>query len=540
VKNSGEKTRVVIVGGGHAGFRAAKRLLDLRKPSDNLEVVVASSETSEVYHGMMPQIVGGRVSARNILVPLRNYLPGIVFYHNEVERIDLKNRKVYLDPIEEREKIELSYDYLVISLGSVTDLSRFPGLREHGLQTKTIGDVYHLHDHLLEMLERASVEEDPTERQRLLTFVVAGGGYAGVEIGAEANNLLRSALRFYPSIRPEELRVSIVSGTDRIMPAMNEKLARKASEYLTKKGVQLRLNTTLVQANAGEVILSTGERVPTRTIIVTTGIAPSPVVASLEVEKERGRVKTDEFCRVPGFAGVYAAGDDAAIPHYKTGEPCPATFLYAISQGTHVGENIMAELRGKPLRPYTFRNFTEVAQLGNNFGLVQLAGLSLSGFLPSLLFRIVFFFWIPSWRCRLGLMADWTAALTLPTDLTQVKIARTDMIVPLRFSAGQTIIRQGEPGSRFYMINSGKVEVVRRSGTREEILATLGPGRFFGEVALLQGCGRTATVRTAEDTTVLSIARKDFTALVQHLPILERAMSQSSRSARASAGPEES
>jgi NADH dehydrogenase len=198
---------------------------------------------------MMPQTVGGRVQARNLLVPLRNYLPGVAFYHYEVERIDLKNRKVYLDPVAERAKIELSYDYLIITLGSVADLSRFPGLQEHGLQTKTIGDVYHLHDHLLEMLERASVEEDATERQRLLTFVVAGAGYAGVEIGAEGNNLLRSALRFYPNIRPEELQVSIVSNTPRILPAMSEKLAQKASEHLAGRKASAE---HALSASAGE------------------------------------------------------------------------------------------------------------------------------------------------------------------------------------------------------------------------------------------------------------------------------------------------
>jgi NADH dehydrogenase len=540
VKHTGEKTRVVVVGGGHAGFHAARRMLDLRKPSDNLEIVVVSSETSEVYHGMMPQIVGGRVQARNLLVPLRNYLPGVAFYHYEVERIDLKNRKVYLDPVAERAKIELSYDYLVITLGSVADLSRFPGLQEHGLQTKTIGDVYHLHDHLLEMLERASVEEDPTERQRLLTFVVAGAGYAGVEIGAEGNNLLHSALRFYPNIRPEELQVSIVSNTPRILPAMSEKLAQKASEHLVKRGMKLRLNTTLVSASAGEVILSTGERLQTRTIIVTAGIAPHPVVRSLEVEKERGRIKADEFCRVPGLDRVYAAGDNASIPHHKTGQPCPATFLYAISQGARLGENVMAEMRGQPLRRYTFHNFSEVAQMGNTFGLLQIGGMSFSGLITSILVRIVFFFSVPSWRCRMGLMADWTAAAILPPDVTQMKIARTDMILPLRFSAGQEIIRQGEPGSRFYMVNAGKVEVVRRTGTEEQVLATLGPGKYFGETALLQSSGRNATVRAVEDTTVLSIARKDFTALVENLPILEQAISKASTNALALAAPEES
>ena len=530
-RSTSDKKRAVILGGGHAGFRAAKRLLDLRKPSDNLEIVIASSETSEVYHGLMPQIVGGKVQARNILVPLRNFLPGVVFYNYEVERIDLENRKVYLDPVVERAKIEISWDYLVIALGSVTDLSRFPGLLEHGLQTKTIGDVYHLHDHLLEMLERASVEEDATERQRLLTFIVAGAGYAGIEIGAEANNLLRYALRFYPNIRPEELHVSIVSNTDRILPAMHEKLAQNAAKHLMKKGVKLRLNTTLLSASAGEVILSSGERIQSRSIIVTAGIAPNPVVASLPVPKDRGRVKADEFCRVPGLDGVYAVGDNAAIPHYKTGEPCPATFLYAYTQGMRAGDNIIADLRGHAPRPYRFSNFGEVAQLGNTFGLLQFFGIPFSGFLASLLVRTVFFLAVPSWRCRLGLIADWTSAIVFSPELNQMKIARTNMIVPLRFSAGQTIIRQGEPGSRFYIVNSGKVEVVRQTGTDEQVLATLGPAENISEKSRCCQATpeRTATVRAVEDSTVFSIARKDFTVLVENLPILEQAMSETSR-----------
>jgi NADH dehydrogenase len=540
VTKKGDRTRVVVVGGGHAGFHVARRLLQLRKPGDSLEIVVASSETSEVYHGLMPQIVGGRVQARNVLVPLRNHLRGVILYHYDVERIDLANRKVYLDPVAERPRIELSYDYLVLALGSVTDLSRFPGLKEHGLQTKTIGDVYHLHDHLLEMLERAAVEEDGVERQRLLTFVVVGAGYAGVEMGAEANNLLRSALRLYPGIRQDDLHVAIVSHSERVLPAMTEKLAAKAAGYLTRTGVTLRLRTALTSATAGEVVLSSGERLQTRTIIVTAGVAPHPIVRRLDVEKDRGRIKTDEYCRVPGFDGVYAAGDNAAVPHHRTGEPCPQTFLYAISQGACAADNIIADVRGKPRRRYRFHSFSEIAQLGSTFGLLQLGRWSFSGWLTSILVRVVFFVSVPSWRCRLGLISDWASAAVLPPDLTRMTISRTDMIVPLRFTAGQEIIRQGEPGSRFYMISSGRVEVVRRQGGDEEVLATLGPGQYFGEVALLHATGRTATVRALEDTTVLSIAREDFATLVENLPVLREAFSPTARAAQPPSPPEPS
>jgi NADH dehydrogenase len=530
------KKRALVLGGGHAGYRAARRLLELRKSQDDLEVILVSSETAEVYHGLMPQIVGGKVNARHLLVPLREYLPGAVFYNYEVERIDLENRRVYLDPVAERAKIELDYDYLVISLGSVTDLSRFPGLREHGLQTKTVGDVYYLHDHLLEILERASVEQDLRERKRLLTVLVVGAGYAGVEIGAEANNLLRSALRFYPDISPDELDVSILSNADRILPGMHRKLADAAALHLARKGMRIRCNTSVECATAGEAVLSSGERVPTRTIIVTAGIAPNPLVQSLPVKLNRGRIITDEYCRVPGFPGVYAAGDNAAVPHYKTGDPCPPTAMYAFTQGPHVGENIIAEMRGKTLRRYAFNNFGEVAQLGHTFGLMQAFGVPFSGFIAGLVVRAVFFFVVPSWRCRLGLIADWLASIMFPPDVSQMKVGRSETIVPLRFAAGQEIVRQGDPGSRFYIVQTGKVEVVRRSEDGEHVLATLGPGKYFGEVALLRDSFRTATVRAIEDTSVLSIARNDFRILVQHLPMLEHALSESARMALAGLG----
>jgi NADH dehydrogenase len=526
------KRTALILGGGHAGFRAARRLLDLRTPSDNLEVIVVSAETSEVLHGLMPQIVGGKVEARHLLIPLREFLEGIVFYNCAVERIDLANRKAILDA-GERAKIEITYDYLVIGLGSVTDLSRFPGLVEHGLQTKTIGDIYFLHDHLLEMLERAAVEEDAQERRRLLTFVVAGAGFAGIEIGAEANNLLRQALKFYPSIRPEELDVSILSNVDRILPAMSASLAARATRFLERRGVKVRLNTGIASASAGEAVLSNGERVPTRTIIVTVGVSPNPVVQDLPVEMDRGRIKTDEFTRVPGWPGVYAVGDNAAVPLYKSGGYCSPTALYAFSQGRRAGENIIAELRGKPLRPYTFRNFGELAQLDTTFGLMQFYSMPLSGFLASILVRFIFFLVLPSWRCRLGLITDWTASMLLPVDVSQMRISRSDTIVPLRFAAGQEIVRQGDPGTRFYIVQTGRVEVVRKTPQREEVLRTLGPGQYFGEVALLETSERTATVRAVEDTAVLSITRKDFRALVEHLPVLERAVKETTQTALA-------
>ncbi len=524
--------RVLILGGGHAGFHAAKRLLKLRKPDDHLEIVLVNSDNAEVYHGLMPQIVGGKIEPRHALVALRHILPEVKLYACEVERIDLEGRQVFLNPGEERQRIALSYDYLIISLGSVTDLSRFPGLLEHGLQTKTIGDVFHLRDHIIEMLERASVQENREERCRLLTFVIAGAGFAGVEIGSEANQLVRSALRFYPSINRQEIRFLLINTSDRILPAVTEGMARRAARYLERTGVEVRHGQSIAGATSSAALLSTGERIPTKTLIVTVGVKPNPVVTSLPFVFDQDRIKTDRFCRVPGHPGVYALGDNAAIPHPKTGEACPPTFIYALTHGTCAGDNIIAEHRAKSPRPFTFTAFGDLAMLSNTWAVVDFFGVPLSGFLASLFWRLIFLAAIPSWLRRWTILFDWFASTALPTDIAQLTVSRSDSIIPLRFGAGEVVIRQGEPGSRFYIINEGEVEVVRSLGTGQEVhLARLGPGQYFGEVALLNDVTRTATVRALVDTKLLSIARQDFSTLVKYLPGLRTTVTETARTA---------
>ena len=232
-----EPRRVLILGGGHAGVRCARELIKNRRTSDALDITLVSRENVEVWHGLMPQIVSGVLQAQHTLIPLREILPGVTIYTREIESVDPINRRTVLSLGGEGDEVTLEADYLVIALGSVTDLSRFPGLTEHALQTKTIGDFIHLRNHLIEMLEAASVTTDPAERRRRLTFVVAGAGYAGVEIASEANEFLRASLRAYPMISPGELRMITVDILSRVLPTFSDRLANRVVDRMRHRGL---------------------------------------------------------------------------------------------------------------------------------------------------------------------------------------------------------------------------------------------------------------------------------------------------------------
>ncbi len=250
------RKRVLILGGGHAGVRCARELIAHRRARDEIDITIVSRENVEVWHGLMPQIVSGVLQAQHVLIPLREILPGVTIYTREIESIDPVKRQVVLSLGGESDEVALDADYMVIALGSVTDLSRFPGLTEHALQTKTIGDFIHLRNHLIEMLEAASVTTDAAERQRRLTFVVAGAGYAGVEIASEANEFLRASLRAYPMIAASELRVVTVDILNRVLPTFNDQLAQRVVDRMRHRGIELRLGVGIKEATAGAVVLA--------------------------------------------------------------------------------------------------------------------------------------------------------------------------------------------------------------------------------------------------------------------------------------------
>jgi NADH dehydrogenase len=443
-----------------------------------------------------------------------------------VVAVDLRRWCVRLRREAERAPLELTYDFLVVALGSSTDLSRLPGVAEHALEARTIGDAFHLRNHVIDVLELAAVEDDPVERERLLTFVVAGSGFAGVELCSELNGLVRDALRFYPGIHPTAVHVALVTSASRLLPALAPDLGEKALRHLHSAHVDVRLGVGLASASPTAAILSNGEHIPTRTLVAAVGMGTNPVVASLPGPLRNGRIACDRHGRVPGWRGVYAAGDAASIPRPPDGAPAPATVTSARAQGRLAAENILAEVRGGRLTCLDSSQRT-LALLSRDFGLMQWGRLHLAGSLPALLWRLSFLHAIPSWRRRLTVLFDWLVSAAFPRDITQLRISRTNAILAMRFAAGDTLVQQGDRARRFYIVSRGRLEVSQMTaeGTRTT-LRELGPGDYFGEIALMRDVTRTASVRALSDAEVLSIAHEDFSVLVRHVPALRESLSR--------------
>lgn len=531
---------VLILGGGFAGAYCAMELQKLVKRRRDIHISIVSQDNFFLFHPMLPELVSGSIETQHILVPIRRIASGVTLYTGTVEKIDLEHRQVNRDLGFENRRETLRFNYLVLALGAITDLSRMPGMGEHALLAKTLADAFRVRNHVVDMLEKADAEGDPEERRKLLTFVVAGGGFSGVEVLAELADLVHDALPHYRNIEPGEVRMVLLQGPDRILPEVNESLARFATKKLAKKGIEVRTNTRIKALTPDEAILATDERIPTRTLIATIGNVPHPLLASLPCEHDqRGAVVTNEYLEVPDCPSVFALGDNASVPDLTTGGRCPPTAQYAIRQARYAAWNILATINDRSKKPFKFGGLGQLASLGRGSAVAQVFGLKISGFLAWSLWRVVYLSKLPTFERRLQVTSDWTLDFFLPRDIVRLQVEQSSSMQRLHFEPGQVVIREGDIGSRFYMVIRGQLEVVRKRSGGEEKLALLKAGDHFGELALLQNTRRAATVRAITAVDLLALNQGDFQALADSGLLQIDALGRA-RSDKSAAGADES
>ena len=505
--------RIVILGGGFAGVYAARWLEKLLQPGE-ADISLVNREDYFVFQPLLPEVISGSIGLLDTISPIRRLCPRTRLYVRDVDSIDLKQRIVRLTPAFRPRTLDLPYDYLVIAVGATDDFSRIPGLADHAIPFRNLGDALRLRNAALHALEEADNETDADFRRTLLTFIVAGGGFSGVEVMAELNDFVRAAVRHFRSVRQDEINCFLVHSGDRILPEITAELAAYAQKLLAKRGVKLKLKARLAAASADSAVLSTGEVIPTRTLVSTVPAGPVPLIQSLECEKDRGKLPTNSTMELKGYEGqVWVLGDCAAI-HMDDGSTAPPTAQHAVREARTAAANIVATLRGQPPTGFAFRGLGKMGSLGHHSAVAEVFGLCFSGFFAWFLWRAIYLMKLPGVNRKLRVALDWFTALLFPMDLVQLRVQASRTISTGHFEAGEAVFQQGDLGDSMYVVRSGEVEIIRDGVS----VVRLGAGEYFGELALLHEHGRSATVRATKPTDVLLIPKREFVQLLAAFP----------------------
>ncbi len=415
------ETRIVILGGGFAGVTTAETLEHLFGSDPSVSLTIVSDVNSLLFTPMLAEVAGGSLEPTHISSPLRTSLQRTDVVHERVEQIDTTQKRIILAASgQSTQRRELPFDHLVLAVGSVSNYLGLQGVEAHAFDFKTLIDAVYLRNHLITLLEQADQETDLVKRQSLLTIVIAGAGFAGAELAGAINDFVRGSLPYYPNIPINEVQIVVIHSRERILPELSDSLAHYALESMRTRGVTFRLNTRLVAAREGVVVLNTKEEIRAETLVWTAGVAPNPLIQTLSAEHDaRDALLVDTTLAVPGLPGLWAVGDCASVPDAKTGQPCPPTAQFAIREAKTLAYNIYASVHGHPLKPFHFDALGILCVVGYQTACAEIKGVRFSGFLAWLMWRGIYLAKLPGLERQLRVLSDWIVELFFPRDIVQ-------------------------------------------------------------------------------------------------------------------------
>ena len=421
-------TRIVILGGGFGGLSAARELERLLARDPNVEITLVNRENFFLFTPMLHEVAASDLDLATIVSPLRRMLKRTRLFIGTVEDIDVEAQTVAVSHAGGHHRHELEYDHLVVALGAVTNFYGIPGLAERASTMKSLGDAIELRNQLIAQLEEADFECATDVRQPLLTVLVAGGGFAGVETVAAVNDFVREAVRFYPNITQRDVRVVVVHPGTHLLPELGEELGRYTHARMAERGVEVLLNTRVTGINGSRTVLSNGMEIDARTVVWTAGISANPLLDCIPCQRSRGRLVVNEFLQSPDVPNVWAVGDCASITDPASGETYPPTAQHALREGACVARNIAAELLGKPKTAFSFSTIGLLAAIGRRTGVANVLGLKFSGFVAWWLWRTIYLAKLPRLEKKVRVALDWTLDMLFAKDLVQFGTRRAPVI----------------------------------------------------------------------------------------------------------------
>ena len=425
---------IVIVGGGFAGTTLAGEL-EKRLPA-GWGVVLVSEESYTTFNPMLAEVVGASVFPEHVVAPIRQMLRASRFVMGRVAGVDIERRTVQASTLAGLQSIP--YEHLVFAFGTRANMALVPGLAEHALPLKLVGDAMHIRNRVLQRIARIELESDPALRRRLGHFIVIGGGFSGVEVAGELADFLKSARRYYPRVQPDELQVTLLQDADRLLLELPETLGFAAAESLRARGVGVRLYSRASRVDANGVTLDHGETIAAATVICTIGTKANPLVEKLGLPLQRGRIETAPDLSVPATEGVWAIGDCALIRNHagdrhrpaEAGPALPVNFApptaqFAVAEAKALAGNILARIAQQPTRPFAYTAKGMMATTGHLKGVAQVAGLQFTGLPAWLLWRAYYLLRMPTLGRKLRIWVEWTWGMFFAADITHLRFTRT-------------------------------------------------------------------------------------------------------------------
>ncbi len=433
------KKKIVILGGGFAGVECARQLESYFGNNSEIELVMISEDNFLLFTPMLPQVASGMIETRHIVMPIRAICKKTKFYEGRIKNVDPFGKLVTLWGTGEKRGVSIHYDYLVVALGSETNFFGMADVEKNAYTMKTLNDAVMLRNRVVDMLEQAENETDPILRNSFLTFVVVGGGFAGIETAGELMDLLLDATKYYPTIQKDDIRVIVLEALPMILPGFNEKLAEFAKEKMIERGIDIKLKTAVTSFDGTEVIVKSLDAntknsvdeakmdvIRTKTLIWTAGVTPVNTIKRSMFKTDKGKVIVNDFLEVPEFSGVFAIGDCALFMDPQTNRPFAPTAQIAEAQAKIAAHNLNALIKNSEKKKFEYHSKGQMAIIGKRTGIATFLGMNISGFLAWLIWRNVYLSKIALPDKRVRVFLDWTIDLLFDRDISRLKLVKRE------------------------------------------------------------------------------------------------------------------
>ena len=434
-----KKKKIVILGGGFAGVECTRQLESKFGNDPEVELVMVSEDNFLLFTPMLPQVASGMIETRHIVLPIRTICKKTKFYEGRIKNIDPFGKLVNLWGTGDKRSISIHYDFLVVALGSETNFFGMADVEKNSFTMKTLNDAVMLRNRVIDMLEQAENETNPILRKSFLNFVVAGGGFAGIETAGELMDLILDARKHYHSIHKDDLKVVVIEALPMILPGFNEKLAEFAKQKLIERGINIKLQTAITSFDGNEVTTksidqnpkdpldeSKVESIRTKTLIWTAGVTPVSTIQRSMLKTDRGKVIVNDYLEVQDFPGVFAIGDCALFLNPETKRPFPPTAQIAEAQAKTAAKNLIALIKNSKKEKFEYHSKGQMAIIGKRSGIATFLGMNISGFWAWLIWRSVYLSKIPTLDKQIRVLLDWVIDLFFDRDISRLKIMKRE------------------------------------------------------------------------------------------------------------------